>query len=144
MDESSDFQAGYTYADCWKLVQTATSNSGTGEVKFTTIPTDGEYRLVEIKTPDGYAAPGGQWKIEYSDGKFQPKGGGDASVGNPPAIKVDDTGDTVTYSIINYQPGELPFSGNTGIKMFLIIGGILMAAGAAGTICYLRRKRRLA
>ena len=144
VDESGAFQAGYTYADCWKLVQTTTSNSGTGEVKFTTIPTDGEYRLVEIKTPDGYAAPGGQWKIEYKDGMFQPKGDGDASVGNPPAIEVDGEGMNAKYSIVNYQPGELPFSGNIGIKLFLIIGGILMAAGAAGTICYLRRKRRLA
>ena len=100
--------------------------------------------LVEIKTPDGYAAPGGQWKIEYKDGMFQPKGDGDASVGNPPAIEVDGEGMNAKYSIVNYQPGELPFSGNIGIKLFLIIGGILMAAGAAGTICYLRRKRRLA
>lgn len=145
VNEKGEFQAGYEYKDCWTLVQTTISNSVDGEVKFTAIPTDGEeYRLVEIKTPDGYAAPGGQWKIEYRDGKFQPKGDGDASVGNPPAIKEGGTGDTVTYSIKNYQPGELPFSGNTGIKMFLIIGGILMAAGAAGTIWYVRRKRRLA
>ena len=45
---------------------------------------------------------------------------------------------------MNYKPGELPFSGNTGIKIFLIIGGILMAAGAVGTVWYLRKKRRLA
>lgn len=143
-EEISVDEDGNPVSACWKLTATATSVSGTGQVRFTSIPIEGEYRLVEIKVPDGYVNPGGQWKIEYRDGKFQPKGGEDASVGNPPAIKVDDTGDTVTYSIINYQPGELPFSGNTGIKMFLIIGGILMAAGAAGTIWYLRRKRRLA
>ena len=132
VNENGEFLKDYTYKDCWTLVQTAESYDTTGEVQFTDIPAEGEYRLVEIKTPDGYAAPGGQWKIVYSDGRFQPKGNGDASVGNPPAIKEETEGDNVTYSIINYQPGELPFSGNTGIRMFLLIGGMLMILGAAG------------
>ena len=130
--ENGEFLEDYGDKACWTLVHAAESDDITGQVQFTDIPTEGEYRLVEIKTPDGYAAPGGQWKIVYSDGRFRPKGNGDASVGNPPAIKEENEGGNVTYSIVNYQPGELPFSGNTGIRMFLLIGGMLMILGAAG------------
>ena len=142
VNEKGDFLDNYGYKSCWKLVQTAISDSTSGLVSFTDIPTNGEYRLVEIKVPDGYVNPGGQWKIVYADGYFQPKGDGDASVGNPPAIKVDGTGEDATYSIINYEPGELPFSGNTGILMFLLLGAILMGAGAGGTIWYQHTHRR--
>ena len=142
VDENGEFLDNYGYKSCWKLVKTATSVSTSGQVSFTDIPANGEYRLVEIKVPDGYVNPGGQWKIVYAGGYFQPKGYGDASVGNPPAIKVDGSGLNATYSIINYEPGELPFSGNTGILMFLLLGAILMGAGAGGTIWYQHTHRR--
>lgn len=145
VNEKGEFLEDYEYKDCWTLVQAEESEAITGKVQFTDIPTEGEYRLVEIKTPNGYAAPGGQWKIVYSDGRFQPKGNGDASVGNPPAIKEEKEGGNVTYSIVNYQPGELPFSGNTGIGTFLLIGGMLMILGAAGgTGWYLYHRKLMA
>lgn len=144
VNEKGEFLDKYGYKSCWKLVQTTTSDSTSGLVSFTDIPANGEYRLVEIKVPDGYVNPGGQWKIAYADGYFQPKGDGDASVGNPPAIKVDGSGSNATYSIINYEPGELPFSGNIGIRMFLILGGALMVFGAAGGTWWYMHNRQTA
>ena len=64
----------------------------------------------------------------------------EGSVANPPAVKEPEGGETY-YSIMNYKPGELPFSGNTGIRMFLMIGGALMAFGAAGGGWYLYRRK---
>ena len=139
--ETGAIDTDYAYADCWKLVKVMTSDTD-GQVIFENLPIDAsEYRLVELTAPGGYTLPEGQWRIAYdsTDKAFEPINGGSA-VGKPIAIGTSDE----EYYIMNYKPGELPFSGNTGIKMFLIIGGILMAAGAAGTICYLRRKRRLA
>lgn len=121
---------------CWKQVGTAVTSGTEGEVEFTDIPIkdNTEYRLVEIKAPAGYTLPKGQWKVTYAEGKFTIEQ--DAAVGNPPAYNgVDGT-------IINYKPGELPFSGNTGILMFLLLGAILMGAGAGGTIWYQHTHRR--
>ena len=133
--------SGSTNAGCWELIKLATSDSN-GQVIFEDLPIDAsEYRLVELTAPGGYTLPEGQWRIAYdsTDKAFEPINGGSA-VGKPIAIGTSDEG----YYIMNYKPGELPFSGNTGIKIFLIIGGILMAAGAVGTVWYLRKKRRLA
>lgn len=139
----------YQYKDCWELVGTAVSAQDTGLVQFSAVPVaeeNSEYRLVEIGVPGGYTAPDGQWKLEYRDGSLQPKGAGDASVGNPPAIEAGGEGQSVTYRIRNYRPGELPFSGNSGIRQILIIGGALMACGAAGGFgwCMYRRKKATA
>ena len=115
---------------CWKQVGSAVTSGTNGKVEFTDIPIkdNTEYRLVEIKAPAGYTLPKGQWKVTYAEGegKFTIEEG--AAVGNPPAYNKDDE------TIINYKPGELPFSGNTGILMFLLLGAILMGAGAGGTI----------
>ena len=128
---------------CWELVDVAESNEQ-GEVVIKDIPVLAaiqEYRLVELKAPPGFTRPQGQWKIRYdSDGKkFVPVTGtttddpNSASVGNPPAIEeASGDGTTTIYKIRNYRPGELPFSGNTGIRMFLLLGGGLMLLGAAG------------
>ena len=137
--ETGAIDTEYEYADCWELTAVITSGSD-GSVSFTNLPVSGEYRLAEIKAPDGYTIPTGQWRIAYDadEGAFAPLE--NAAVGKPVAIGTSESG----YYIVNYRPGELPFAGNTGIRMFLLIGGILMAAGAAGTFWYLRRKRRMA
>lgn len=121
---------------CWKQVGTAVTSGTDGKVEFTDIPIkdNTEYRLVEIKAPAGYTLPKGQWKVTYAEGKFTIEE--NSAVGNPPAYNKDDE------TIINYKPGELPFSGNTGILMFLLLGAILMGAGAGGTIWYQHTHRR--
>ncbi|HJD41389.1 MAG TPA: hypothetical protein H9910_00035, partial [Candidatus Mediterraneibacter quadrami] len=139
---------------CWELVGSPVTSGTDGTVVIKDIPVLAaiqEYRLVELKAPPGFTRPQGQWKLEYdADGKkFIPVTGttGDpnsASVGNPPAIEeASEDGTTTTYKIRNYRPGELPFSGNTGIRMFLLLGGGLMLLGAAGGCgWYVHRRRR--
>ena len=123
---------------CWELVGYPVTSKSDGVITISGIPViaDAEYRLAELQAPPGFTVPTGQWKLYYdpADKVFKPKSGtgNDASIGNPPAIEEDKTSGTIEYKIRNYRPGELPFSGNTGIRMFLIIGGALMLCGAAG------------
>lgn len=124
--------------DCWELVGTPMTSRQDGVITISDIPVieNTEYRLAELQAPPGFTVPTGQWKLDYdpADKVFKPKSGtgNDASIGNPPAIEEDKPNGTIEYKIRNYRPGELPFSGNTGIRMFLIIGGALMLCGAAG------------
>lgn len=123
---------------CWELVGTPMTSEPDGVITISGIPVikNTEYRLAELQAPPGFTVPTGQWKLYYdsADKVFKPKSGtgNNASIGNPPAIEEDETSGTIKYKIRNYRPGELPFSGNTGIRMFLIIGGALMLCGAAG------------
>lgn len=135
--EDGDFADGYQYKNCWTLVQIAVSDLASGLVSFTDIPVSGTYRLAEIQVPAGYMNPGGQWTVHYDKETSAFAFG--TSVGNPPAVKEKDG----NYSIINYMPGELPFAGNRGIRIFLTTGVVLMAAGALGFALRLKRKRRM-
>lgn len=140
--EVEDPDTGALPADetCWKQVGTAVTSGIDGKVEFTDIPIidNTEYRLVEIKAPAGYTLPKGQWKVTYAEAEGEFTIEKDAAVGNPPAYNgVDGT-------IINYKPGELPFSGNIGIRMFLILGGALMVFGAAGGTWWYMHNRQTA
>lgn len=136
---------------CWELVGTPITSGPDGVITISGIPVieNTEYRLAELQAPPGFTRPQGQWKLEYdADGKkFIPVTGtpddpNSASVGNPPAIEeASGDGTTTTYKIRNYRPGELPFSGNTGIRMFLLLGGGLMLLGAAGGCGWYVHKR---
>ena len=120
---------------CWKLVQKAGSGAD-GVVTFNSL-TVGTYRLVEIKAPGGYVLPNGQWTIKYDEVSSEFIMPVNSSIGNPPAYNAE------TKTIINYQPGELPFSGNIGTKLFLIIGGTLMLLGGAGGAIWYKTHRRV-
>ncbi|OUO76688.1 hypothetical protein B5F53_16425 [Blautia sp. An249] len=141
--EVGDAQTGvlsdnYAYKDCWKLVDVQTSSEDEGEVNFTGIAVSGiAYRLVEIKAPDGYTLPNGQWIVSYNEDEKEFTIQENGAVGNPPAFNGADG------TIINYLPSELPFAGNIGILKFLAIGAVLMAAGGAGFLWNIRRKRRM-
>lgn len=136
---------------CWELVGIPITSGPDGVITISGIPVieNTEYRLAELQAPPGFTRPQGQWKLEYdADGKkFIPVTGtpddpNSASVGNPPAIEeASGDGTTTTYKIRNYRPGELPFSGNTGIRMFLLLGGGLMLLGAAGGCGWYVHKR---
>lgn len=134
-------------ANCWRMIGNSATSAQTGLVQFTAIPVPaaGEtYRLVEYSAPEGYNTPNGQWILGYdtTDNAFEVSG----SVGNPPAFKeITQTVDNVdiAYSVFNYRLGELPFSGNIGIKLFLIIGGTLMLLGGAGGAIWYKTHRRV-
>lgn len=137
---TGEIDSNYEYAGCWELAGNLVTSGMDGMVTFEDLPVNAaEYRLVELKAPGGYALPEGQWRIAYDEGKhaFVPVEGGSA-VGRPIAIGTAGG----EYYIQNYKPGELPFSGNTGIRMFLLIGGMLMVLGAAGgTGWYMYRRK---
>lgn len=150
--EIEDPDTGEPDEACWELVGTPVTSDADGTVVIKNIPvlkSIQEYRLVELKAPPGFTRPQGQWKLKYDSAgkKFVPVTGtttdpNSASVGNPPAIEeASEGGTTTTYKIRNYKPGELPFSGNTGIRMFLLLGGGLMLLGAAGGYGWYVHKR---
>ena len=110
---------------CWKFVDTQTSNP---EVTFKGL-LPGEYRLVETKAPNGRVLPAGQWKVEVvkqeGSGKFPItiKGMGTT----PPAFAID--GNTGAYSLPNMRPADIPSSGGRGIRLFILLGTLLMGGG---------------
>ena len=146
VEDNGTVSSEFEHRGCWEKVgENQSSALGTGMVTFESLA-EGEYRLVEIKAPDGYTLPEGQWKIEYSKDleKFVPKSGTGASVGNPPAIEEvkDQSGNVTGYRIRNYKPTELPFSGNIGTTIFLISGAVLMIFGGIGGTWYYMSHRR--
>lgn len=109
--------------ECWELVITSTSKEESGRVTFNKLIPGRTYRLVEIKPPQNYSKPTGQWIVtEGSSGTFNVSG----SIGNPPAFQENQNG---SYSVRNYLDKDLPLSGGEGIKKFLIVGIVLMIIG---------------
>ncbi len=122
-----DNQVVDTPEDCWRYVQTVESDVS-GNVAFDKLHIDSSYRLVEVKQPDGYLAPSGQWNIRYDANQMQFLPG--ESVGNPPAFKeVRNPDGSISYQVKNYKWYDIPTAGNTGITRFLIAGAGLMFIG---------------
>lgn len=134
---------------CWKQVGEATSVETTGLVEFGRLSTGAkEYRLIEYKAPGGYILPNGQWTISYNETSKKFVVPENSAIGNPPAFEEVNDGaagvpDGVSYRVKNYRPDELPFTGNTGIKMILLVGLVMMVIGGIGTIRYYQKKRRV-
>lgn len=87
---------------------------------------DGDYKIVEVVTPDGYntmkdllftVTAGHQ--ITSDDPRLESLSGGDLFTGDVP------TG-TVTTDIKNYKGSELPSTGGIGTTIFYVVGVILM------------------
>ena len=100
--------------------------------------TDGDYKLVETMTPNGYVKPTVvevQFMVE--DGVVTPAINVDNTivVGYTPAM--DQAGPVVT--IANTPGASLPNTGGPGTRLFTILGSIL----AAGAGLLLWRRRRL-
>lgn len=136
----TDGNGNPTASQCWELISQAASDSN-GQVHFLQIPmqNNATYRLVEYKAPGGYVKPSGQWCLICKDGEIQFCEGEGGSVGNPPAVNSE------TNSIKNYKATKLPFAGNTGIQIFLTLGGTLMGIGGlTGLWCWRRKKQKTA
>ena len=135
---------------CWTMVKTTISAQDTGLVSFEDLEINAKYRLVEYQAPDGYVLPDGQWILKYNtEGKAFEISGAVNEAGTPAFEKSEDgdsfvDGENAYYRVRNYKPGELPFSGNIGIRMFLILGGALMAFGAAGGTWWYMHNRQTA
>lgn len=121
-------------AGCWKQVDKVSSEAS-GVISFSKLPVDGIYRLVELKAPDGYGLPNGQWKVVYEQTGFTiPQ---DSAVGNPPAVQEAEG----IYKIPNDPPVELPLSGSQGTTMFLAVGAVLMLAGMTEILLFKNRRK---
>ncbi len=141
------FMTQDTTTKAWKNLTTAKPAVDADEGVFTT-GTDGkiamsglpagEYHVYEIKAPDGYTSIGlPDFKFTITP-KFDDTGTKVTSVAykqttgtNDSRIAFDDT----TPSQANVKNAknltELPMTGDLGIKVFITVGVLLMAAGAA-------------
>lgn len=93
---------------------------------------DGTYSLEEVKAPDGYYLLEDAVSVKAAEGKFE------VISDNKDMVSVSDEG--MSLIVKNTTGYELPKTGGTGMKLF-IISGLLLMAGAAG--CGYRLRRRL-
>ena len=112
---------------CWKAKKRVIS-AGDGNVTFSELSIDKEYRLMEYKAPSGYLLPDGSWKLCYDAQEKEFKVTG--IVGNvtgTPAFKKESS--TASYRLPNYQQQTIPDTGFTGTNHYLLWGGMLMLLG---------------
>lgn len=112
--------------NCWKPVDTTKISNP--KVTFTGL-LPGEYRLVETKAPNGRVLPAGQWKVDVKkqegSGKFEITITGMGTT--PPAFAIDEN--TGAYRLPNMRPADIPSSGGRGIRLFILLGTLLMGGG---------------
>lgn len=123
-DTASAGEMVYGESNDWKLVYTSEGNG-----RFV-IPNlyAGEYRLVEVQTPDGYILPGGQWKIVITEAGDTVTVSTPTSIEHATAVTYKEADDT--YYVYNEQVPEMPSTGARGIIDFSLIGLILMTLGS--------------
>lgn len=135
-DENGEILGSYSYKDCWNKVDVITS-AADGMVSFSNLSqnTPGTiYRLVELKAPDGYVTPRGQWVISFNGVSFRPVG----SLSNPPAFSGAGT-DILPYIVENYTYTDIPLTGGRG---WIYRIGICLMASVMGFWIYFAIKKR--
>lgn len=140
IDVNADGTIKDAYKDKWELVSIVDSSSEEtlkGVVQFNNLTTMIEqYRLVELKAPNGYVLPKGQWTIIYNSESQKFEFGTSVGMKDTPAVSTDKG-----YQIKNYKPQDLPLTGFNGITFYLVGGMILMLIG--GGSLFLSYKRRV-
>lgn len=143
------FMAQETTTKAWKDLTTdkpaaGAANDGVfttdadGKIAMSGLPA-GEYRVYEIKAPDGYTSiglPDFKFTINRT---FDTDGMTVKTVEYKKTTNTDGdrvsfgTGDTVSTATVKNAKNltELPLTGDLGIKVFITVGVLLMAAGAA-------------
>ena len=143
------FMAQETTTKAWKDLTTAKPAAGAANDGVFTTGTDGkiamsglpagEYRVYEIKAPDGYTSiglPDFKFTINRT---FNTDGVTVKTVEYKKTTNTDGdrvsfgTGDTASTATVKNAKNltELPLTGDLGIKVFITVGVLLMAAGAA-------------
>lgn len=114
------------------------TTSADGKIAMSGLPA-GEYHVYEIKAPDGYTSIGlPDFKFTITP-TFDTAGTTVASVAYEKTTNTDGnrvsfgTGETASMAQIKNAKNltELPMTGDLGIKVFITVGVLLMAAGAA-------------
>ena len=143
------FMAQETTTKAWKDLTTAKPAAGAANDGVFTTGTDGkiamsglpagEYRVYEIKAPDGYTSIGlPDFKFAINP-TFDTDGVTVKTVEYKKTTNTDGdrvsfgTGDTASTATVKNAKNltELPLTGDLGIKVFITVGVLLMAAGAA-------------
>lgn len=100
----------------------------------------GNYVLTEEESPDGYERIKDPIKFEISPA-------GQVSISNHPNVTgqggITENGNTIELQVTNkkVRSGALPYTGDRGLRSFLIIAGTLASLGVALSIVYLYRQR---
>ena len=124
--------------------------SGTGEVsgdevyqksimRLEGLP-DGEYRLVELKAPDGYVILVNEIYFKIEEGTVTSTTAADAGTSDKVNLSIEE-GKLPLLTVTNEKGVELPNSGGPGTKLIYILGGLLTLA-AALLLLYQRKRIR--
>jgi len=137
---------------CWAALQAAGADqvftSGAGGSFSLGALANGYYMLVEVKAPQGFERPVGQWLMEVRASNPDNAQGGyrlnfvSRSKGAMPnaVIREPQAGGGLTYKIVNARPIALPLSGSGGTLPYVLGGALLLALSLAAAV--LRRRGR--
>jgi len=137
---------------CWAALQEAGADqvftSESDGSFFAGELADGFYMLAEVKAPEGFELPVGQWLMEVNASNPDTPQGGyqlhflSRSKGAMPNAVIREAlpGGGFTYKIVNARPIALPLSGSGGTVPYIIGGSLLMALSLAAV--YTRKRRR--
>lgn len=133
--------------ECWELISSAKAEEETGQIIFLDdkdkemVFKKATYRLVELKAPDGYEKPIGQWNIVIAPGadkRIEVLGISGERGEKPPALSLAEN----TIYILNYKPINPPITGGRGIDRFLILGAAVTVGGLMLTVHLILQRRR--
>lgn len=127
------------YKNCFEKVDSQISDE-TGFISFDLVYGE-TYRLIEFQTLDEYTLPDGQWivKLNKNDETYTIDF---EAIGYPPAFKeVTNKDGSISYSVINYRPSELPLTGYSGIMTIIMVGICITIIAIAWYL--ILRKRQL-
>ena len=106
----------------------------------------GTYYLRETKAPAGRILPGGSWTVTIgADNELSVTANGTrqlafVDVGRKVSYAGNEEIDS--YLLPNAKLFDVPFTGATGVQVFMLTGMLLMSGGAALLFVYGKRKRR--
>ncbi|PJM76508.1 MSCRAMM family protein [Bifidobacterium felsineum] len=135
--------------DAWKQLGSDVTSGADGLVTFNDLTKPGEYRLVEVASPAGYAKPSGQWRVTYADrDTVEPKV---EAVGEAPAFfqtarsaaSVSPASTRASNSMLavpNYKTIAVPSTGGRGWLISSLAGFGLLLAGV--TVLSVESRRR--
>lgn len=132
----AEFTLYKKYGEEWKKVKKVLDTSEDGTTFTFTGLDDGEYKLEETTTPEGYntMAPI-EFKIEATHDELSDDPALNSLTGNKLTGEVLFTPDTTTGTletdVINYKGSELPETGGMGTTVLYVAGTLMIFAAAA-------------
>lgn len=121
IDENGELATDYPYSNCWYQIAIADTNQN-GFLSFNGLSPSNTYRLIEVKTDDGYSLPKGQWIITYD--AIRQNFTVSESINQPPAFSGQGTA-ADPYIVKNYKIGDLPSTGGRG-WLYLLGAGLML------------------